>query len=143
MATKLIRYQMPSRQMLTLSVPDGGDERDVLDPLQNEFNRLAVDSKNALEAQDRKHGEALLALQAEIDTLKGALVGEVVKLRKQRSTDDDFNEKDETAHFMGLSASRLISELSHERKNEVKYAPATRAAAFNGGGYAKPGVAWE
>lgn len=143
MATKLIRYQMPSRQMLTVTLPEGADERDVLGALDGEFSRLAADHKSAIEAKERQHDEATKALQAEVDALKGALAGQLVTLRKQRSADDDFNEKEETAYYMGLSASRLIAELAHERKNERAYTPSTRPAAFGVAGYAAPGVAWE
>lgn len=144
MATKLIQYQMPSRQMISLHVPENGDHREVVAQLENEFSRLSVDQKNALEAQERKHQDAVKGLEAEIETLKGAIAGELVKLRKQRTEGEDFNEKEEAAYYMGLTASRLIVELRHEREREVKYAPATRPAGFNGGGaYSKPGVAWE
>lgn len=144
MSTKVIRYQLPSRRFVNLAVAEGANDNEVIAALDTEFSRMESDQKAELSAQEAKHQEATKALQAEIETLKGALAGELVKLRKQRAEGEDFNEKEEAAYYMGLTASRLIVELRHEREREVKYTPNLRPAGFNGGGaYSKPGVAWE
>lgn len=141
MATKLIRYQMPSRQMLTVHVPEGSDERDVLGPLENEFSRLANDQKQEISKIQDAHKTELDALRAEIKALKSHIASDIVLAAKQRAGDAKFDEREETEYYLGLDASRLIREANHVKASAPRYAP-TLGAPRGGSLYSDaPGIA--
>lgn len=143
MATKLIQYQMPSRAMISLHVPENGDHRDVIGPLETEFSRLANDQKTEISKIQDAHKTELDALNAEIKALKGQIASELVLDAKRQAGTDKFDERAEMDYYMDLTAERLIRAANRLKASAPKYAPSL-VAPRPGALYADaPGVSVE